>query len=75
MPLFEFVCENCNAQFELLLSRNERAECPACHSKNVDKLMSSSAGRVGSSAALPIAGACPPPSHGPCGPGCCRLPS
>jgi hypothetical protein len=28
----------------------------------------------GKEAGLPMAGGCPPVSHGPCGPGCCRIP-
>lgn len=75
MPLFEFVCQDCEGEFELLTSPREIPVCPKCGSPRMEKLMSVSAGRVaGGGRSLPIASDCPPPSHGPCGPGCCRLP-
>ena len=46
MPLFEFHCESCDRQVELLVSRTERPSCPECGSKKMEKLMSVSAGRV-----------------------------
>ncbi|MCA9037478.1 MAG: zinc ribbon domain-containing protein [Planctomycetaceae bacterium] len=72
MPIFEFVCEECHKESELLVSLRETPDCPHCGSKKLEKLMSTSAGHVGSGSALPITSACPPPSAGPCGPGCCR---
>lgn len=75
MPLFEFVCQDCAGEFELLTGPRETPECPQCGSRKMEKLMSVSAGRVASGKSLPVVpSACPPPSHGPCGPGCCRLP-
>lgn len=75
MPIFEFQCTKCESEFELLVSGQEKPECPECHSKKLEKLMSAAAGRVSSGASLPIAGpSCPPPEAGPCGTGCCRLP-
>jgi putative FmdB family regulatory protein len=42
MPIFEYVCEKCNHQFEQLIlsSREPDPECPACQSGDVYKLMS-----------------------------------
>ncbi|MBL8814677.1 MAG: zinc ribbon domain-containing protein [Planctomyces sp.] len=74
MPMFEFACEKCEKEFEMLVDRNESPVCPHCGSTRLEKLMSVSSGRVAGSKALPIASSCPPPSHGPCGPGCCRIP-
>lgn len=75
MPIFEFYCEDCNREFELLVAVKEQPECPSCQSNRLEKLMSTSAARVSAGGALPIAGAdCPPPEAGPCRPGCCRLP-
>ncbi len=74
MPLFEFLCEECHGEFELLVGAKERPDCPKCGSKKMEKLMSAATSRVSSTGSLPIAPACPPPSAGPCGPGCCRLP-
>ena len=75
MPMFEFVCDDCDQECELLVNRGEHPVCPHCGSKKISKLMSVSAGRVAGGGALPIARDCPPPSAPPCGPGCCRLPS
>ncbi|MCA8989313.1 MAG: zinc ribbon domain-containing protein [Planctomycetaceae bacterium] len=75
MPLFEYRCSQCHAEFELLVRSNSVAECPHCGTKQLEKLVSSPAVRSGSTTSLPLAGGCPPPSAGPCGPGCCRLPS
>ena len=75
MPLFEFVCHECEAEFETLVRTNETPVCPSCSSNRLEKLMSvsaSHAGRAGSP--LPLAGGCPPPEAGPCSPMCCRLP-
>ncbi len=73
MPLYEFRCRGCDREFELLVRNQERPACPHCHEPKLDKLMSAAAGHIGG-APLPLASACPPPSAGPCGPGCCRLP-
>ena len=42
MPIFEYVCEECNHSFEQLVVKPEDflEECPKCHSKNVKKLIS-----------------------------------
>ena len=74
MPLFEYRCPACTREFEALVRTNETAECPDCGSKQVEKLLSMAAAHVGSGGSLPVTSACPPPSHGPCGPGCCRVP-
>ena len=65
MPLFEYVCEQCDHPFEaLVFAGDEKATCPKCAS-----------GRVAKQLSLPAA----PPSScdaslPPCGPACCRLP-
>jgi len=74
MPLFEFYCEDCHSEFEMLVGVRETPECPGCQSKKLEKLMSAAAGRVTTGNALPIAQGCPPPEAGPCRPNCCRLP-
>ncbi len=42
MPLFEFVCKDCNEKFEKIVFsiNNETIECPKCKSKNVEKQFS-----------------------------------
>lgn len=74
MPIFEFRCAECRSDFESLARRDETPPCPQCESPKVSRLMSSVTARTGAS--LPVTGsACPPIEAGPCGPGCCRLPS
>jgi len=73
MPLFEFYCEDCQQNNELLVGRTEKPTCPKCGSRRMEKLMSASAGRV-AAAGLQMAPSCPPPQAGPCSPHCCRLP-
>ncbi|HAD60437.1 MAG TPA: hypothetical protein DCG12_14430 [Planctomycetaceae bacterium] len=75
MPIFEYYCEDCTNEFEILVNRSDSPSCPQCSSQKLEKLMSAARGRVASGAALPIAGKdCPPPEAGPCSPHCCRLP-
>lgn len=73
MPLFEYACSSCEAEFELLVRSSEKPKCPECGTVKLDKLISAAKGRVASGSALPIAGACPPSDAPPCNPNCCRL--
>ena len=44
MPLYEFICRDCGAEFEsLVLKASESAEvkCPACNSKKLEEKFSS----------------------------------
>lgn len=42
MPIYEYVCLDCEKNFEtLVLSSDEEVECPDCHSKRLEKAMSS----------------------------------
>jgi len=42
MPIHEFHCRECSADFELLLKeKNPAPQCPQCGSANVEKKMSS----------------------------------
>ncbi len=44
MPLFEYKCSKCSKKFEVLhksLNNLEDVECPECHSKEINKLLSS----------------------------------
>lgn len=53
MPIFEFVCDECNRHFEELVSSSSaigEVICPACQSKQVKKRVSMFATRVNSSA-------------------------
>lgn len=42
MPIYEFQCDDCGHQFEMLQKINEELPaCAACHNSNVRKLVSS----------------------------------
>ncbi len=50
MPVFEFLCEKCQNEFEeLVLRRSDEAEvaCPACKSRDVTRLISRPAATPG----------------------------
>jgi putative FmdB family regulatory protein len=53
MPLFDFQCENCQTESELLIRGDEQAKCPECDSPKMRKLLSAAAAHVNSSS-LPM---------------------
>jgi putative FmdB family regulatory protein len=42
MPIFEYECKKCNHTFEFLLlpSHPTEPECPSCHSRKLEKVIS-----------------------------------
>jgi putative FmdB family regulatory protein len=64
MPIYEYACRACAHDFEALVFGSERAECPACGAKDVEKRFSAFA--VGGNGATRTA-----PSFGDAGPGAC----
>ena len=51
MPIFEFVCTDCGEPFEELVMSSGRTDdltCPACHSQNITKKISTFASRLSS---------------------------
>lgn len=66
MPLFEYTCDACHNQFELLVRGNEKLTCPKCGSDKLEKAWSVPAAHTGGkSSDLPICG--PAPHSGGCG--------
>jgi putative FmdB family regulatory protein len=50
MPLYEYVCIDCENRFEtLVLSSDETVRCPVCDSDRLEKVMSPFALAVGGS--------------------------
>ena len=41
MPLYEFQCRGCGHPFEILVRSGEQPACPACHSRDIERLLSS----------------------------------
>lgn len=64
MPLYEYSCRDCEAQFELLIRGGEEPRCPECESDDLEKLLSVPAAHTASSHELPV---CRPTSSGGCG--------
>jgi putative FmdB family regulatory protein len=72
MPIFEYVCKECQHQFEALVYGKEKAECPKCRSKKLEPKLSVFAvsAKGGSASSMP-AGPCGSCGH-PDGPGACQ---
>ena len=75
MPIFEYICKECQHAFEALVFGKQKAECPKCQSKELEPQLSvfavSAKSGAQSQSSLP-AGPC-----GSCGdargPGACSL--
>lgn len=79
MPIFEYICKDCQHEFEALIFGSQKAECPKCQSKKLDPQLSVFAVSAKSG------GSSQPSSHprmaaGPCGscghpdgPGSCSI--
>jgi len=76
VPLYEFTCESCQTDSELLLRIDEKPECPQCGSGKMEKLLSVPAAHSASgNSSLPIChpdagGGCAAPQ---CGMGGCQM--
>ncbi len=71
MPLYEYVCDKCENEFELLVRGSEEPACPSCGGKRLSKLLSVIAAPSGATRKTE---ACDFPASGPCGMGSCGLP-
>ncbi|MFO0879439.1 MAG: zinc ribbon domain-containing protein [Gemmataceae bacterium] len=69
MPLYEYVCQECQHPFEALVSRDEEAACPQCQGHQLARQLSLPA-RPKTEAALPTACRSSGP---PCGSMCSRF--
>lgn len=57
MPIFEYVCKECQHQFEALIYGKEKAVCPKCESKKLEPKLS----------VFAVSGKGNPAPAGPCG--------
>jgi putative FmdB family regulatory protein len=66
MPIYEYVCRDCDAQAELLVQGSQQPKCPKCGSQKLTKLLSvvAAPGRDTST------GSPPARAGGSCGTGC-----
>ncbi|MBL8891834.1 MAG: zinc ribbon domain-containing protein [Planctomycetaceae bacterium] len=61
MPIYEYRCQKCHAEFELLVRGSEKPECPQCESAKLERRLSVVAA-PGSGGSDPL-----PSSGGMCG--------
>lgn len=40
MPLYEYECQKCEHTFEALVRDKEPAECPSCHARKIQRMLS-----------------------------------
>jgi len=74
MPIFEYICKECDHQFEALVYGSEKAECPKCRSRKLAPQLSvfAVAAKGSSSPARAASGPCGSCGD-PRGPGACSL--
>ncbi len=46
MPLFAYSCQNCNAEFELLVRASDVAGCPSCGSEKLQRQITRISGEI-----------------------------
>jgi putative FmdB family regulatory protein len=73
MPLYEYVCNNCRREFELLVRGSEKPACEDCGSERLTKLLSVPAAHSGGSKEFGMPSS-DMPGGGSCGMGGCGLP-
>lgn len=74
MPIYEYVCQKCEHQFEVLVQGATTPECPSCKGKKLEKQLSvfaAGSGRGAAAEAMPV-GACGTCGD-PRGPGSCSI--
>jgi putative FmdB family regulatory protein len=69
MPIFEYVCKECQHEFEALVFGKQKAECPKCQSKKLEPQLSVFAVAAKSGATTQPSFTAGP--AGPCG-SCCE---
>jgi putative FmdB family regulatory protein len=74
MPIYEYECRGCGQRFEALVNGSIKANCPACQSEELDRMLSVFA--VGGSAQKSTFSEAPAPCGScgdPRGPGSCSM--
>ena len=73
MPIFEYICAECDHRFEALVYGKQKAACPKCHSKELALQLSVFAVSAKGSSTTPSGSACGACGD-PRGPGACSRP-
>jgi putative FmdB family regulatory protein len=63
MPLFEYLCRDCEKPFEAFVTAERKPACPSCRGENLSKLLSR-LGMVSAGSAQPSSCAAPAPMCG-----------
>jgi putative FmdB family regulatory protein len=71
MPIYEYACQDCGREFEMLVRSGTEPACPQCHSAHLEKRLSVFA-TAGSESAAEAAAPCGTCGH-PGGPGSCAF--
>ena len=69
MPIYEYTCEACEADFELLVRGDQECSCPECDSPDLIRQFSVPAAHASGSSAPMLVQGCGRPR---CGDGVCR---
>lgn len=68
MPLYEYRCQKCGAEQEILFRSESDLVCEACGARKLEKMLSvPAAPSMGGSKQLPVCGPVSPKSGGGCG--------
>jgi putative FmdB family regulatory protein len=66
MPVFEYICEKCQHEFEALVGTADKPECPSCRNSELKKKFSTFA-TVVKNEAFAACDSCAASEHGGCG--------
>lgn len=73
MPIFRYQCQECKAEFELLLARYDSpAECPHCASTKLDKQLNRVGVLSSNKNSCAMSAQCPASAGGCCCAGSCQ---
>ena len=73
MPIYEYACQTCHNEFEVLVRSDSVPQCPSCQSTALDKKLSVFATNAPTAVAAPMAASpCGGCGH-PGGPGACAF--
>jgi putative FmdB family regulatory protein len=70
MPIFDYKCGGCGAQFEQLVRGDQQVSCPQCAGQDLQRLMSLTARPATGGKPADYSRLGPPPGGGCCGGGC-----
>jgi putative FmdB family regulatory protein len=77
MPIFEYICQECQHEFEILVFGRDKPKCPKCHSQRLSPQLSVFAMSSKGMSARGSAPSAPTGACGSCGdprgPGACSL--